>query len=234
MPNSNFSNEADRTEQYPERPLTRAEADIEQRIDEVHGDDERQLVLERARTFKSGWVDLAAVLSKVAKQQSYKEWGYKTLEAYCLKELHIRKPTVSKLIGNYHFLKKNEPNLIENTRLEQIPDMETTRALANIRENSRVDEETYNRLKEGALDRGYTAATINRKAKLATTSPEQRKQDELLRRLNSMIHNIKVVFAHLGNMPDEIREALQKLESHVQSRMEAVSSETPVTADETE
>lgn len=208
-----------------ERPLTPAEADIDRRIDDAAGDDERRQLLERARVFKTGWVELAAALSKAAKEQLYRDWGYKTLEAYCLKELHIRRPTVAKLIGNYHFLRKTEPDLIENTRLERIPDMETTKALADLHEKTPLDEETFRQLKQGAIDHGYTAATIKRKAKLATGTPEERKQEELLRRLKSMMHNIKVVFAHLGDMPPQVKEALQQLESYVNTRTESAVME---------
>ena len=43
----------------------------------------------------------------------YEEWGYPTFESYCLAELRIKKQTADKLVRNFSFLDKHEPERVK-------------------------------------------------------------------------------------------------------------------------
>ena len=178
---------------------TWAQQDIENSIEQHNDNPSRQQVLEKARSFKAGWVELAEALARTAKNREFEEWGYKTLEAYCLKELHIRKNTVTKLIGNYHFLKRKEPQLLEKQELTKLPDINAINALAKASDTD-IDEETYTKLKEGAVNRGFSAATISKKMK-ETKEPIQIDKTELLKKkIKTLAHSIRLLIAEDGEV----------------------------------
>ena len=188
-----------------------AQKDIENSIEEHEDDPDRQNVLEKARLFKAGWVELAEALSRTAKNRDFETWGYKTLEAYCLKELHIRKNTVTKLIGNYHFLKRKEPQLLEKKELTRLPDINAVNALAKASDTD-IDEETYSRLKEGAVNRGFSAATIAKKMKETKEPTQEEKTGMLKKRIKTLAHSIRLLIAEEGAVPDSITQALKEIE----------------------
>src|SRR4051812_5102731 len=74
----------------------------------------RHSVLQAARRFKATWVELGKALVQVRDEGSFEEWGYPTFEAYCSKELHIRKATAEKLVRSFSFLAKHEPKAVAN------------------------------------------------------------------------------------------------------------------------
>ena len=198
-----------------ENGKTWAERDIENSIEEHNDNPIRQQVLEKARLFKSGWVELAEALARTAKSREYEDWGYKTLEAYCLKELHIRKNTVAKLIGNYHFLKRKEPQLLEKKELTKLPDIDALNVLAKA-SDADIDEETYTKLKDGAVNRGFSAATIYKKMK-DTREPTPEEQTTTLRkRIKTLAHSIRLLIAQEGDVPENVEQALKEIEEFTQ------------------
>lgn len=174
-------------------------------------DSVRDQLLDKAKLFKSGWVTLAEALSRLVKSREYEAWGYASLEAYCLKELHIRKQTVAKLVGNYQFLERREPALLAQEKRGELPDIETLNMLAKA---STAGQDTYESLREGALNKGYSAATLYRKLKdTAETAPEDR-QDQIKRRIRSLAHSIRLLMAEEGDVPPHVQSALQEIEEY--------------------
>ncbi|HPN82661.1 MAG TPA: hypothetical protein PLM00_04675 [Spirochaetota bacterium] len=199
---------------------TQVEADLERKIAST-GDDVRRTVLERARVFKSSWVDLGEILSLLARNQQYKAWGYKSLTEYCQKELHIREATVHKLVGNFNFLSSHEPKLLEQDNIVRLPDPESLRVLARAKEDKTLDDEAWSRLKEGAINHGYTAATLHRKIREAGAEPsgdqapkekESQTDAQIRQRIISLVSSIRILLEKKQDTPGEIREALTCLE----------------------
>jgi hypothetical protein len=112
-------------------------------------DEIRSVLMEQAKIFKSSWVDLAKALSLVAEKKLFEAWGYRRFEDYCSRELHIRRQTVEKLVGSYLLLGDQASG-----RDGGIPDLESMHLLAKARKDDRIDNETFQRLKENAADRG--------------------------------------------------------------------------------
>ena len=61
------------------------------------GDAFREEALRAARAFKASWTGLARVLTRVRDEGLWGNWGFPSFEAYCTRELRIRKATALKL-----------------------------------------------------------------------------------------------------------------------------------------
>jgi len=202
-----------------EREKTKAELDIEQRLATTK-DELRQALLERARVFKSSWVELGEVLSLLGRNQQYKAWGYRSLTEYCQKELHIREATVHKLVGNFDFLSSHDPAMLERDNIVRMPDPDSLRVLTKAREDSKIDEDTYARLRESALTHGYSAATLHRKIKEGDAGAEGAKpakeketvsEAQIRQRIVSLVSSIRLLLGG-KNAPEDVRQALSCLE----------------------
>lgn len=75
-------------------------------------DPERREVLQRARRFKTSWIELAESLTVVRKSGQWKKWGHASFEEYAKKELHLRQETVDKLTGSFLFLQRRAPEVL--------------------------------------------------------------------------------------------------------------------------
>ena len=88
--------------------VTAAEIDIEKKAASVPPGTFRHTVLVAAKRFKSTWAELGKLLVQVRDENLWEPWGYDSFEAYCLKELHIKKQTALKLTRSFSFLAKHE------------------------------------------------------------------------------------------------------------------------------
>ncbi len=191
-----------------------SQVDIENRMQSIDEGSLRYTVLEKSRQFKSSWIELAASLAQVAKQKSFLEWGYESLENYCLKELHIRKNTAAKLIGNYNFLSKHEPEILTNNKSENIPDLKAIEILAKLKENGTINEDAYTDIREAALTKQYSPSTLNKKLKalenFRTDNPEA-----LNKRLRSLTNSIRRLLHEKGEIPDKIEDSIKSIENYI-------------------
>ena len=65
-----------------------------------------------AKRFKASWVEMGALLVRIRREQSYKQWDHPTFETYCARELFIKPATAQKLTRGYAFLEKHERELM--------------------------------------------------------------------------------------------------------------------------
>jgi hypothetical protein len=91
---------------------TQVEAALDAKAHAVPQGTLRHTCLVAAKRFKSSWAELGKLLVRVKEEGSWEEWGYQSLEAYCLKELHLRQATVEKLIRSFSFLQRHEPRAV--------------------------------------------------------------------------------------------------------------------------
>jgi len=96
--------------------LTKTDRQMEDRMMAVANDPLRADTLQKARSFKRTWLELAEALTKVQAARSWEGWGFPDFDAYCRKELHLRGSTVAKLLGSYRFLETSAPRVIERAR----------------------------------------------------------------------------------------------------------------------
>lgn len=91
---------------------TKTDAELEMAAERARGDDERVRVIQCTRRFKSSWLELAEVLTRVERRQLWDKWGFKSFEEYTKKELHLRSSTVDKLTGSFSFLRARAPEVL--------------------------------------------------------------------------------------------------------------------------
>jgi hypothetical protein len=109
----------------------------------------RHTVLGAARRFKSTWVELGKLLVQVRDQALYEQWGFPSFEAYCSKELHIRKATADKLTRSFSFLARHEPSEVEKPDVvEKAPAFEVIEVLAGAEERGQLTADEYQSIRE--------------------------------------------------------------------------------------
>jgi hypothetical protein len=148
---------------------TRAEADLESRIAEFKDDPERVEILRRARSFKSSWVELGESLTRVLRADSWKAWGYDSFEAYCTKELHLRRETAHKLVGTYGFLKTRAPQVLRRDGLAapipSLASVEFWKRAEERAEEADAPEASVAELRRAVVDEAQPATELKRRYK---------------------------------------------------------------------
>jgi hypothetical protein len=123
-------------------------------------------VLESARQFKASWVELGRLLVRVKREGLWSEWGHASFDAYCTKELFIKKQTAEKLTMSYGFLERHEPALVREPRdrsgdAGRAPPFEVIEVLSRAEAAGRIDDSRWSELREEVLE-APTAAAVNR------------------------------------------------------------------------
>ncbi len=122
---------------------------VDEKLAEAQPGTFRHEVLDCARRFKASWVELGAALVRVRREESWKEWGYPSFEAYCTRELHIRRSTAEKLTLSYGFLSKHERAVATDEKAwKQVPAFEVISVLADAEERGAMSPGDYQALRE--------------------------------------------------------------------------------------
>ena len=123
----------------------------------------RAEVLGAARTFKASWTGLARVLTRVRDEALWRGWGFPSFEAYCSKELRIRKATALKLTRSWTFLDRHERGWRPDAPdARQPPAFEVVEVLAEAEERGALDAEEYRSIRESIWDPDRPVAAVRR------------------------------------------------------------------------
>jgi hypothetical protein len=123
----------------------------------------REEVLGAARTFKASWTGLAKVLTRVRDEALWQGWGFPSFEAYCGKELHIRKATALKLTRSWSFLDRHERHWKpEAPDARPAPPFEVVEVLAEAEERGALDAEEYRSIRDSIWDPERPVAAVRR------------------------------------------------------------------------
>ena len=173
--------------------MTVAAQKIESRLEELPEGSKRRRVLECARRFKSSWVELGRMLSEVRREELWREWGYRDFDAYCAKELFIRKATADKLTMSYGFIERHEPALVREGSTKPAPSFEVIEVLSRAEAAGRLPEDGWRELREDILDRPPSPAALNRQLSDRygpPPRPEPPPEEERLRKLATLAHRL--------------------------------------------
>lgn len=119
--------------------MANVEQELERKAMSVPPGSFRQAVVLAAKRFKSSWVELGKLLTKVRNEGTFQDWGYPTFEAYCLAELRIRKGTADKLTKGYSVMNKYEPERLESPDIaESAPAFEVVEVLAQAEDRGQL------------------------------------------------------------------------------------------------
>lgn len=147
--------------------MSKTARNLESHIEELPEGSLRRDVLESARRFKASWVEFGRQLTRVKKEGLWSEWGHASFDAYCTKELFIRRQTAEKLTMSYGFLERHEPELVREPRERgggepgRAPPFEVIEVLSRAEAAGRIDESRWSELREEVLD-APSAAAVNR------------------------------------------------------------------------
>ncbi len=193
----------------------------------------RQKTMEVAKRHKASWVELGRYLQTVFKDKYYREWGFLSFEAYCVKELGIKPATASKLLKSYAFLEKEKPVLAdaessESAGVRNFPSYEAVNLLRLAKANKNLTENDYADFKEALLETGKEPREVRRQMK-ETLSARQEKdtREAKLARRNSLIKRLVSLLSSArrecendkllpGFLLREIEELARKLEAQIE------------------
>src|SRR5205823_5083179 len=88
----------------PQTARNKTEAEMAERLSSLEPGSMRYRVLVCAIDFKRSWLELAEYLTEAQRTGSFKDWGYRTFEAYAQHELHLKRETALKLTRSFDFL----------------------------------------------------------------------------------------------------------------------------------
>jgi hypothetical protein len=132
------------------------------------GDSERVHVIEVARAFKRSWIDLAQALTEVYERASWERWGFESFDAYCRKELHLKKNTTLKLLGSYRFLATNAPKVIARTQDQPeapVPSLKAVDFVQRAAKRAAAPPEVMKEIETAAFEEGTDVPQLNRRFK---------------------------------------------------------------------
>jgi hypothetical protein len=182
---------------------------LQSRMEELPEGSMRRRVLESARRFKSSWVELGRMLSQVRRESVWREWGYPSFDAYCTKELFIRKQTAEKLTMSYGFIERHEPELAEHGAPRAVPSFEVIEVLSRAEAAGRLPEDGWRQLREDILERPPTPAALNRQLSErwgAASPPEPQPEGERLRKLAALALRVATACAAERRIPKALAE----------------------------
>ncbi|RDV37406.1 hypothetical protein DV096_12905 [Bradymonadaceae bacterium TMQ3] len=186
-------------------------------LDTLDESDLRYQALKGSVEFRSVWVDLAEFLSEIVDNDAFKEWGYRTVFAYCATELDISRATARKLLEGYSWLAEEAPEYLPKNRQPDqparvMPDIDTVSVMAKgYREvaDERVPQETYMELKDSALRGERNARELRKEFKEAV--PEHLRETPAPNPLKHLKRALNEVEKALDQMePEEQAELLQQ------------------------
>lgn len=200
-----------------------AEAALAQKAREVDPGSLRHTVLLAARRFKSTWVELGKLLIKVRDEALFEQWGYESFEAYCLKELHIRKQTALKLTRSFSFLAKHEPKAMAREDIaETAPAFEVVEVLAGADERGQLSSDEYRSIRESIWNPDRPVSELKREftEKFPRPAPEPPGEGVQLRRLASFARKLANELAASRHVPRAISERASALADDVEELAE--------------
>jgi hypothetical protein len=194
--------------------MTMAAEKIQERLEELPEGSLRRRVLESARRFKSSWLDLGRMLSEVRRDGLWREWGYKSFDAYCAKELFIRKQTADKLTMSFGFIERHEPAMARGDAPRPAPSFEVIEVLSRAEAAGRLPADGWQELREELVERPPTPTALNRQLSERygpAPRPEAPREGERLRKLAALAHRLATACAQEDAVPKAVVERARAL-----------------------
>jgi hypothetical protein len=197
-----------------------AEVDIQKKAASVPPGTFRHTVLVSAKRFKSTWAELGKLLVQVRDEAKYEEWGFPSFEAYCLKELHIKKQTALKLTRSFSFLAKHEPPeaVKEEDFPQRAPAFEVVEVLADAADRGQLSPSEYRSLRDSIWNPEKSATELKREftERFPRPPPEPPPENVQLRRLAQMARKLASELSGTRKVPSAIAERAAALADEVE------------------
>ncbi len=194
----------------------------------------RSKTVEIAKKHKASWIELGQCLFAVQKDKIFKQWGYLTFEAYCLKELGIKQATAAKLLKSYYFLEKEEPAIISQEGIDDakptvLPHYESVNLLRLAKENPKIQPEEFRDLRKAVLSSAKEPKEVRAQVKQILLNREEAENPSEVRqaRRNAAIKRVIMVLSgarreleHEGLIPEYLVKQMNDLITKMQDQIE--------------
>lgn len=198
-----------------------SEHHLEGLMQQLDPSSERYQVLATARKFKSSWVELGEQLLKVSSQRLFQQWGFSTFEDYCSREVRIKQPTAQKLTLAYRYLEKEEPQLLaRQSEFKPLPDYRSVDLLRQAREEPKVSEEDFQRLRQTVIEQDRSHPTALKHFKELVPSQTPRDCAQLLKAGVGAARRLETALREIPEVPSEFFPPLQELLAFLEEQLE--------------
>jgi len=200
--------------------MSLAEVDLQEKAQSIPAGTLRHTVVVAAKRFKSTWAELGKLLIQVRDQAKFEEWGYPSFEAYCLKELHIKKNTALKLTRSFSFLAKHEPS--EEVEREDFPQrapaFEVVEVLADAEERGQLSPSEYRTIRDSIWNQEKPANELKREfnERFPRPAPEAPPEGYQVRRFAQAARRLAHDLAASPTVPRAVSERAQALAEEVE------------------
>jgi len=195
---------------------------LEERMADLEPGTIRYETLEAARRFKTSWVELGRMLWTVYRDKKFREWGYLTFDAYCLKEVGIKGATAKKLLNSYYFLEKEEPAILKKLTEEppaQVPQVDSVNLLRLLKNKGEdVPPQNYQKVRSYVLEQGKDVPEVRRevrsvmKAMTPESADEQTARHQVtVRRMIGTLKGLRDELKSADRMPAKLLEEVDRL-----------------------
>lgn len=179
----------------------------------------RHNVVQAARRFKASWVELGKLLVKVRDDALFSEWGYQTFDAYCSKELHIRKATADKLVRSFSFLSRHEPKAVANDNIVELaPAFEVVEVLAGAEARGQLSADEYKSIRESIWNPEKPVTELKREMveRFPAPAPAKPADDVMVRKLALMARKLAADLKACQQIPREVTDRAAALAEDVE------------------
>ena len=179
----------------------------------------RSTVLAAARRFKSSWFELARLLVQVRAGESWRAWGFDSFDAYCLRELHIRRATADKLLRSYAFLRRHERRDPEDA--DRAPAFEVVTVLADAEQRGQLTERDYARVRDALWDPARPPSELRRELteRFPRPAPSRQGAGEL-RRLAQLARRLATELRASARVPAAVKRTAETLAEELETLVE--------------
>jgi len=211
----------------PETPKSSSERHIETIMEQLEPGSDRYIVLDKAKRFKSSWVELGEKLLQVSSKGHFREWGYGSFEEYCVQEIRIKRGTAEKLTMAYRFMQKEEPQLLsarENTReeLKPLPDYRSVDLLRKAKEEKGFSEEEYGKLRKSVVEEERSHPTVLKQFKEVAALREEVNPQTPVKASLSAARRLESALRGLFDPPAHYLAQVAEMITHLEGELEAL------------
>jgi hypothetical protein len=215
----------------PETPKSNSERHIETIMEQLEPGSDRYVVLDKAKRFKSSWVELGEKLLQVSSKGRFKEWGYGSFEEYCVQEIRIKRGTAEKLTMAYRFMEKEEPALLEKREdLKPLPDYRSVDLLRKAKEEKGFSDEEYSDLRKSVVEEERSHPTVLKKYKEVAALREEVNPLAPLKASLSAAKRLDSALRGLTAPPAVYLAQIGEMIAHLEDQLEAFGLESQAEA----
>lgn len=205
-----------------EQPKSSGEVHIERIMGELEPGSDRYQVLATAKQFKASWVQLGEKLVRVNSSGMFKDWGYESFEDYCAKEIRIRKPTAQKLTLAYHYMEREEPELLgRKEELKPLPDYRSIDLLRQAKEEKNFTEQEYSDLRKAIVEDERSLPTVQKQFKEVVATHEEPEENPLLhaKAALSAARRLATALRSAQDVPEAYHDQAEAMVAHLEAQV---------------